>query len=190
MRQICLLLCCYFISLGSPALAQNSDNYVLDFELVYARTPLQRRIYDTTTWLEDAQAGRHTALDSGRVVGQAGKDSLGHLGSKRPIVYFDPRVGASQVQYTDLGLKADWKPTPLGNGMIELDIRTEKSQLVQPALPTSTVFLQEAKVHLKRGQTAVLASTRGVLTAKYFGSLYPDVKFDEDCVVMLVVSLR
>ena len=190
MRRLVLLGICFCLALSAPSLAQSGENFVLDFELVYAKSPLQRRIYDTSSWLKDAQAGRHTALESGRTVGLAGQDSLGHLGSKRPMVYYDPRVGASQVQYTDLGLKADWKPVPLGNGLIEIDIRTEKGQQVQPDLPTSTVFLQEAKVHLKRGQTAVLASTRGVLTAKYFEKLYPDIKFDEDSVVMLVISLR
>lgn len=184
---LCALSC---LLLSSTSLGQEGETYVLDFELVTTKAPLQKRIYDTESFLKESRAGRLTTLETGRSLGVAGKSSLGHLGAKRPIVYFDPRVGAAQVQYTDLGFKSDWKPTPKGNGLVQLDIRTESAQLVQPDLPTSTVFIQEAKVWLKRGQTAVLATTRGVLTEKYFGTLYPNIEFDEDSVVMLVVSLK
>lgn len=166
------------------------EPFVLDFELVHTKTPPSRRILDSDVWRKEVQSGRFTVLESGRTIGSAGMDSLGHIGSKRPIAYFDPRVGASQVQYTDLGFKADWKPSPLPDGTVEIEIRMEKGQLVKPDLPTSTVFIQEANVFLRRGQTAVLASTRGVLTAKYFGTLYPEVSFGEDSAVMLVISLK
>ncbi len=195
MRRLFSLSLLCLILFGVPVVGQGQPNpsmepFVLDFELVHTKTPPSRRILDSEVWRKETQSGRFTILESGRTLGSAGMDSLGHIGSKRPVAYFDPRVGASQVQYTDLGFKADWKPSPLENGSVEVDIRVEKSQLVTATLPTSTVFVQEAKVHLRRGQTAVLASTRGVLTAKYFGTLYPEISFGEDSAVMLVVSLK
>lgn len=195
MRHLFFLSLLCLIFFPAPVMAQDQPRppmapFVLDFELIHTKTPPTRRILDSEVWRKETQSGRFTVLESGRAIGSAGMDSLGHIGSKRPVSYFDPRVGASQVQYTDLGFKADWKPNPLSDGSVEIEIRMEKSQLIKPDLPTTTVFIQEAKVFLRPGQTAVLASTRGVLTAKYFGTLYPEVNFGEDSAVMLVISLK
>ena len=181
-----LLLVCW----AATSVAAQDQPVVLEFELVHSEAAPQRRILDTEVWRREISAGKHRVLESGRSVGAPGQDALVHIGVKRPVAYHDPRVGASQVQYTDLGFKADWTPKLLANGIVEVNIRTEKAQLVQPDLPTSTVYLQEAIVHLKRGQTAILAGTRGVLTAKYFAPLYPEVKFGENSTMMLVISIK
>ncbi len=189
---LCLFLLVTFLA---PARAKETPSpttppFVLEFELVHSKNPPARRVLETETWHKEIQTARSSVLESGRSISGAGIRTLVHIGLKRPFVYFDPRVSGSQVQYTDLGFKADWKPQPLENGLCEVDIRIEKAQLVKPETSTSYVYVHEGKVMLRRGQSAIVSTARGLLTAKYFGSLYPEAGLKEDSTVMLVISLK
>jgi len=98
-------------------------------------------------------------LASPRVATQSDKDALIHIGDKFPIVYFDPRAGQFQVQYVDIGIKLDVKPSIKADGYIIVELRPEVStlvELVNGQYPRTAVRTINTTMRVKDGDTIVL----------------------------------
>lgn len=98
-------------------------------------------------------------LAAPRVATQSDKDALIHIGDKFPIVYFDPRAGQFQVQYVDIGIKLDVKPSIKADGYIVVELRPEVStlvELVNGQYPRTAVRTINTSMRVKDGDTIVL----------------------------------
>lgn len=98
-------------------------------------------------------------LAAPRVATQSDKDALIHIGDKFPIVYFDPRAGQFQVQYVDIGIKLDVKPSVKADGYIVVELRPEVStlvELVNGQYPRTAVRTINTSMRVKDGDTIVL----------------------------------
>jgi type II secretory pathway component GspD/PulD (secretin) len=103
--------------------------------------------------------GEAKVLASPRIATISDKESLIHIGDKFPIVYFDPRAGQFQVQYVDIGIKLDVKPSVKADGYIVCDIRPEVStlvELVNNQYPRTAVRTVQTLMRVKDGDTVVI----------------------------------
>ena len=171
--------------LCGPALAQP---LAVRFTLLQTSKPPARKLMDNASWRKELQSPTYQVLDSGTCSAE-GKEAYAFMGRKLPISYYDPRAEAAQVQYTDVGFKIDCKPRNLGNGLVEVEVRIEKTQLVETDGNATSGFIADTRVVMKRGQTAVVATTRGVTTKTYLGAAYPNLPFGEETTVLFALTL-
>lgn len=182
---ITLLLLC------APAWAQDG-NVLIEYALVRTTNPPAKKLVDTAAWSKDLAAGKHQVLNQGSVSTTFGKNAYAMMGRKVPFHYYDPRVEAPQVQYIDEGFKLDCKPKKAANGLVLLEVRIDQQKLEGSGgnLEESDQFVCESTVLMKRGQTAIVGSTKGALTARQLAILFPGTTFSEDTSVLLTVTLK
>lgn len=113
------------------------------------------------------------------------------VGGKYPISFTDPRAGGFQVQYVDTGLKMHLQVSPSGDRLL-VDASVDRVALVDPAAPYSSQdgVIATSTMLLKSGQTGVIMSTRGRLTAQYLKRSYPKVTLSEKDTILIAVSVR
>lgn len=98
-----------------------------------------------------------------------------HLGSKWPIVYYDPRAEQFQVQYVDIGMKLDLTIKGEREGVFNVNIRPETSTMKKllakgelSAYPETFPFVIESRMPgMAWDQTVVLGYVSG-LSARTF----------------------
>jgi hypothetical protein len=165
---------------------------MVEFSLLQSGSPPERKLLDTATWNKELQSGRHKVLDRGSIAARWGQSAYAMMGKKVPITYFDPRAGASQVQYTDAGFKINCKSRQGPGNNVLLEVRMNQTRLTGTGDRLEEVdgFVAESTVMLKRGQTAVLATSRGVLTSRYLGSAFPEITFGEETTIFFTVSVK
>jgi hypothetical protein len=169
----------------APVLAQESAPSI-EYTLVLSSRPPKSRLMDNATWAREA--GQAKVLDRASCATNWGRESYTFMGRKLPITFFDPRAEASQVQYTDVGFKMECKPRQRKDGRIDLELRMERSQLLEAN--ARNAFVAESSLVVGRGQTAVLATTHGLATSTYLGTVYPGQTMSEDSTIMMVVTVR
>lgn len=184
-RRFSLLMVMVMVLAGSVLAQPLSVRY----SLVQTTRPPVKKLMDNASWRQELESPACKVLDSGSCSATWKEEAYAFMGRKLPIPYYDPRAEASQVQYTDVGFKIDCKPRPLANGLIELEVRIEKTQLVEADGNATSGFITDTRVVMKRGQTAVLSTTRGLATKTYLGAAYPNLPFDEATTVMIVLTL-
>jgi len=94
-----------------------------------------------------------------RVVTQSGKQATVLIGTKFPIVFFDPRAGQFQVQYVDIGVKLQVKPVVMDDGYVVMDIQPDVSQflqLINNQFPETATRQANINCRVKDGNTLVL----------------------------------
>lgn len=113
------------------------------------------------------------------------------VGGKYPISYADPRAGGFQVQYVDTGLKMNLQVAPSGD-RLRVDASVDRVALVDPAATYSSQdgVIATSTMLLKSGQTGVIMSTRGRLTAQFLKRSYPKVSLSENDTILIAVSVR
>jgi type II secretory pathway component GspD/PulD (secretin) len=135
---------------GSATLVPNAGN--ISF---FTRTPFS--IQTTLQALITNNDG--DVIAEPRVVTQSGKEATILIGNKFPIVFFDPRAGQFQVQYVDIGVKLQVKPTVTGDGYIVMDVKPDISQfvaLINNQFPETATTQANINCRVKDGNTLVL----------------------------------
>ena len=115
------------------------------------------------------------------------------LGRKCPITFFDPRAGMSQVNYVDVGTKANLTFKPQDDGRVQLDCSIEKKAFfdMKLPLPTVDVFQAYSTLLVKPGQVGIAAVSRGGVGLPYFKELYPGRNLsDQDNFVWAVCARK
>jgi len=135
---------------GSTQATVNSFN--LNF---FTRTPF------TITTTINALVARNDAivLATPRVVTMSTKQATVLIGNKFPIVFFDPRAGQFQVQYVDIGVKLQVKPTVMSDGYVQMEIQPDVSQfiaLINNQFPETATRQANITCRVKDGDTLVL----------------------------------
>jgi len=178
-----------FLLAGSLS-AEESFNYT--FDIVKCSKAPEKRLLGKSQWQSFLKNSNATVLDSMQGVTKEDEFSLVHAGQKNPIAYKDPRAGMYQVQYVDRGLKIDISIVQQKNGTLFIESRGERSVAspIQEHPERSSVMLYETGATMKKGQTAVVASIRGVMTTKYLKSQFPDVTISESDYLMMVITVE
>jgi type II secretory pathway component GspD/PulD (secretin) len=138
-----------------PAIVPSIPTYTSLAINSFARTPFV--IASSIQFL--VTQGEAKVLAAPRIATLSDKESLIHIGDKFPIVYFDPRAGQFQVQYVDIGIKLDVKPSVKADGYILCDIRPEVStlvELVNNQYPRTAVRTVQSNMRVKDGDTVVI----------------------------------
>jgi len=94
-----------------------------------------------------------------RVVTLSGKQATVLIGTKFPIVFFDPRAGQFQVQYVDIGVKLQVKPVVMSDGYVQMEIQPDVSQfiaLINNQFPETATRQANITCRVKDGDTLVL----------------------------------
>ena len=186
MRKI--LLCMLVLTL--PCLAQEAWNVEVQLVRLGDQRGKLDYLMELGQWNQQLKSAE--ILDAGTAVMTLDKPTSLMLGRKYPITYFDPRAGMSQVNYVDVGFKADLTPKPLGDGRVMLDCFLEKRSFSDEKLPLPTVdnFSCYSTLLLKPGQVAVAAVTRGMVGTRYLKGLFPGRNFSEKDSFVWTVSAR
>lgn len=188
-RSLLMLTCLFLVA--SPSWAQTGD-YQVEFSLLKSETPPQKRLLDSATWDKELQSGRHKVLGRGSVAGRSGQDAMTMIGKMVPMTYFDPRASDPQVQYVDVGLKLYCKSRLGPDNSILLEVRMDQRHLAGTGERLEEIdgLAADSTVMLKKGQTAILATSRGVLTSRYLGSAFPEITFGEDTTIFFTVGVK
>jgi hypothetical protein len=181
-----MFLLLLLLAFAPAVLAQEPP--VVEFSLVVGPQAPDARVLSNAAWAKELQKGRWKVLERGSTATNWEEKSYAFMGRKLPITYFDPRAEAAQVQYIDVGFLIECRPRALADQTIDLEIRIEKSQLL--ADNAKTAFVGDSRILVKPGQTVVLGATRGVVTATYLGSVYPEQSFDQNAAVLMIVSVK
>lgn len=172
-----------------PCAAQTS--WKIDVQLVRLKAAAKLDyVVGPAEWLQ--QLKHAEILEQGSVVTTEKETSL-FLGRKCPITYFDPRAGMPQVNYVDIGYKAQFSLNPNDDGRIQLDCTLEKKAIfdLKLPLPTIDVFQAYSTLLLKPGQVGIAAVSRGQVGASHLKGLYPGRVFsDTDTFVWAVCPHR
>jgi len=189
-----VMLCAGIAPLAGTAASPPSCNA----ELQVLRIPASSKELDATRFLEKSELLRLVrerkvqSLEAATAVGLV-NDSIPILvGRKVPVVYTDPRSGGSQVQYTDVGLKALVNVTAEAGDRFSVYVKAERTALVEDdAAPwqTSRGFMAAAQFLVRPTQVALFARTRGMLTPQAMKHAYPGVPFAEGDSLVLALSV-
>ena len=177
-----------FMLLTLPCLAQPSWN--LDVQLVRLNPGVKLDyVMEPAQWQQQLKEGE--VLDQGSTISTE-KEAYLFLGRKCPITYFDPRAGMSQVNYVDVGYKAEFTFTPIEGGRVQLDCLLEKKAFFDQKLPLPTVdvFQTYSTLLVKPGQVALAAVSRGGVGLTYFKELYPGHHFSGQDTFVWAVCAR
>ena len=121
----------------------------------FVRTPFSI----TTTINLLIQQNDAVVVASPRVVTQSTKQATILIGTKFPIVFFDPRAGQFQVQYVDIGVKLQVKPVATDDGFVVMDIQPDISQfvaLINNQFPETATRQANLSCRIKDGSTLVI----------------------------------
>ncbi|MFN8609828.1 MAG: hypothetical protein U0931_19975 [Vulcanimicrobiota bacterium] len=180
------LLCILLLTL--PCLAQDAWNLEVQLVRLNAGEKVDY-LMEPAQWQQQLKHGQ--LLDQGSTVTSNKEVSL-FLGRKYPITYFDPRAGMSQVNYVDVGYKAQFSFTPAADGRLQLDCSLEKKAFFDQKLPLPTVdvFQTYSTLLVRPGQVAIAACSRGGVGLTYFKELYPGHTFSEKDTFVWAVCAR
>ena len=185
-----LLLSALYFLLLSPTVAEESYNYT--FEIVKCPKTPAKRLLSKKDWQQFLNKSGAVVLENIQGVARNDKYSLVFEGVKNPISYKDPRAGGYQVQYTDLGLKLDIKIKSQNDGTLFVESRGDRS--VASPIPEhperSSVMIYESGVTMKRGQTVVVASAKGIMNVRYLKEHFPDISVSESDYLMMVITVE
>lgn len=185
-----LLLSALPILLLSPSVAEESYNYT--FEIIKCPKAPTKRLLSKSDWKQFLNKSGAIVLENIQGVARNDKYSLVFEGVKNPISYKDPRAGGYQVQYTDLGLKLDIKIKSQTDGTLFVESRGDRS--VASPIPEhperSSVMIYESGVTMKKGQTVVAASAKGIMNVKYLKDHFPDIPVTESDYLMMVITVE
>lgn len=189
-NQATLLLA--LLVLSFQAVSAQPGTYQVEYQLVKAASQPAKMLLESEQWLKDLSSNKMQLLESGGVAAIFGEDSYSQSGIKVPIPYRDPRVDGYQVQYIDEGFKIDCSASPYENGLIKVVTRVTKATLAPDAISAygQDTFLCDSTVLMRRGQTAILTTTRGMVTGEYLNKMYPGTTFGENDTVLLAITLR
>lgn len=166
-----------------------AEPLILDYAIVYTTSPSVKKVWDPAAWAKEVASGRYKILDQGTCAAKWDGESSAFMGRNMPSSYYDPRAEASQVQYTKVGFRLDCTPKSLPGGLVLLSLRIEKSQLLDVG-GARDAFTTDSQILLKKGQTAVVGTTRGVMTGTYLSAAYPRLPLGDDVSIMLTISAR
>lgn len=179
-----------FLLLTLPCLAQPAWKVEVQLVRLSGGEKLDY-LMEPDQWQQQVKNGE--LLDQGSTV-TTDKDEVSlFLGRKYPITYFDPRAGLSQVNYVDVGYKANITMTSIEGGRVRLDCALEKKAFFDQKLPLPTVdvFQTYSTLLVRPGQVAIAAVSRGGVGLTYFKELYPGHNFsDKDSFVWAVSALK
>jgi hypothetical protein len=185
-----LLLSVFCFVLLSPSVAEESYNYT--FEIVKCQKAPTKRLLSKKDWKQFLDKSRAVVLENIQGVARNDRYSLVFEGVKNPISYKDPRAGGYQVQYTDLGVKVDIKIKSQNDGTLFVESRGDRS--VASPIPEhperSSVMIYESGVTMKRGQTVVVASAKGIMNVRYLKEHFPDISVSESDYLMMVITVE
>ncbi len=178
--------------LSFQAVTAQQGFYEVEYEFVKTSAQPAKLLLDANEWRQYVSSDKANLLDSGTLTSTFGEECLNMSGLKVPIPYRDPRVDGYQVQYIDEGFKLDCTATPHENGMIKVVTRVGKSSLSPDAASAygQDTFLCDTTILLRRGQTAILTTTKGLVTKQYLSKVYPGTTFGENETVLLAITIR
>ncbi len=184
-----------FVWSMAPVFAQSSSkspDLELLFQVVKAEKAPAQRILSSEHWQQALQQRGFQILEEGFVPTKLDRDILVFLGTKHPITYRDPRSSGHQVQYTDVGSKMDCLVKELSGGNLRVNTRIETSGLAPDEISADcrNVYLVETVVHMRRGQTAILASTQGVITSRFLSLFLGDGEFKDSDLVLFALTVK
>jgi hypothetical protein len=187
LSPVFLVLALLFTS--APTVAQ-SYNFTID--IVKSEKAPDKRLISKSQWRSFLKKSSAVVLDSMQGAAELGKFSYILEGYKMPIPYKDPRAGAYQVQYVDLGMKTDIKVTQQDDGMLFVEARGERSvgSPIKEHPKRASAIIFESGVTLKRGQTVVISAMRGVMNLKYLKPHFPDLTVDESDYLLMVLTIE
>ncbi|MBI2265755.1 MAG: AMIN domain-containing protein [Armatimonadetes bacterium] len=104
------------------------------------------------------QTGDVKILAQPKVATLNNKKATIHIGTSYPLVYYDPRAGLYQAQYTDVGVKMDVTPTINPDGTMIIVVSAEVSELGQfvQNFPEKKIRRADTSLLVKDGETVVL----------------------------------
>lgn len=105
-------------------------------------------------------SGEAKVLASPTITTKSGVQAEVHIGQRYPVVYYDPRAGQYQVQYTDIGTNVVLTATVLPDGYIDMDLQPSISTflgLVNQQYPRTAQRDAKINLRVKDGDTMVLA---------------------------------
>lgn len=183
-----ILICLFLLTL--PCFAQEAWNVEVQLVRLGDQRGKLDYLMDLGQWNQQLKSAE--VLDAGTAVMTLAAPTSLLLGRKYPITYFDPRAGMTQVNYVDVGFKADLTSKPLGDGSVMLDCFLEKRALSDEKLPLPTVdnFSCFSTLLLKPGQVGVAAVTRGLVGVRYLKGLFPGRNFSDKDTFVWTVSMR
>jgi hypothetical protein len=185
MRKLLL----FFVMLTLPCLAQSSWNVEVQLVRLNPGAKLDY-VMEPSQWQQQLKNGE--VLDQGSTTTNDKEVSL-FLGRKCPITYFDPRAGMTQVNYVDVGYKAQFSFSPLEDGRVQLDCSLEKKAFfdLKLPLPTIDVFQAYSTLLVKSGQVGIAAVSRGGVGVGFLKEIYPGRSFtDKDSFVWAVCARK
>ena len=188
LARILSLFC--VLALCVPAVAQETFHYKL--QVLKVDSSVKGKIFSEADWKRLVKSGQAKVLEELTHEGKLNEESLIHVGRKVPIGYKDPRVDSFQVQYVDSGIKLDQTTRKVAPGLYQIDLRPERSTLTPGSNQWDghDVFIVETAALMKRTQTAVLASWRGVWVPQYFKTTYPNAQVGANDTVAVAITLR
>lgn len=189
MKKIAIVFLLALVFSVAPATSEETYNYTV--ELVKCSKTPSKRVLSKSAWKSFLKQSGAIVLDSAQGVTQDSAPSLVHEGLKSPISYKDPRADMYQVQYVDLGFKIDITIKRQTDGTLYMLSRGERS--VASPIPEqpkrASVVIYESGITMKRGEAAVMASTKGVMNVKYLKSHFPDIPVTESDYLMMVITV-
>ena len=184
-RVLALFICLFTFS--QPVWSQPAKGVSVTLQVVKSPSPLSRKVFDNKSWYSKVDSQAFQVIGELVFDTRFGKDSLQHVGRKMPIVYKDPRADGYQVQYTDHGIKCDVTVNELTGGLLKVQIRPEMSKAAPNKVFPDRVdaMIAETTLVMRRGQTVILSSSRGILNRTFFNE-----RLSAEDTVMFVLSLR
>lgn len=179
------LLCALVVSASAQ---EKTVGYRL--QLLTASEAPDKHIADSKYWKTFLRQA--TVLEHIEGLTEVGKPTLVFPAYKKPLAYFDPRPGRTQVQYVDVGLKLDLTLIESSNGYFQLESRTQYSKhYPHPQLEArSKLCVYESLSFCKRGQTAVFLAIRGPLAAKHLKELFPSANITQESYFIMALTLQ